>query len=87
MAQEYYKGVNGKRVKMTPEEVAAMLAEQAAERPEREAREAAERKEHAKMSEYAQKGWMSQMAIFEDMADRGVDVVLAELKEIKDRNA
>ena len=39
---DYYKGVNGKKVKMTPEEVAAMLAEQEAGRPEAEARAAAE---------------------------------------------
>lgn len=84
--EDLYKGVNGKRVKMTPEEVQAHLADLEARRPEREAEEARERKEHAKMEEYVQKGWLGQMAVFEDMAERGVDVVLSEMKAIKDRH-
>lgn len=86
MPKEYYKGLNGKKVKMTPAEVEAMLAEQVAQAPAEQHRIAAEERAHAKRAEMIGKGWVDVEAFLDDMAERGADVVLQERRVINNKH-
>lgn len=83
---DYYRGENGKRVKMTQEEVDAMLAEQAAMQAQEAADRAKQEKDFAKRQDMIAKGWVDPESFLDDMAERGADVVLAERKAIVDKH-
>ena len=86
MAEPLFHNINGKRVQMTAEEEAATRAEWAANDVIAAEERAAHDKKMAKKADFEKKGWTDAMAILEDMADRGVDAVLGELKTEKDKH-
>jgi hypothetical protein len=81
-----FHNINGKRVQFTEAEEAARDIEEAAAQVQMAEEKAKHDKAMAKKGDYDKKGWFDAMCVLEDMAERGADVVLAEMKVEKDKN-
>jgi len=77
-----HKLVNGVRVDLSKEEIAQRVKDQ----KEHEARALANQWLVKRLEAYKEKGWKDPFDVIDDMAARGVDVVLKERKKIKEDN-
>ena len=77
-----HKLVNGVRVDLNDAEIAQREVDRLAHEAKQKANEWLEKRLEA----YKEKGWKDPFDVLDDMSKRGVDVVLAERKAIKDAN-